>query len=66
MKLKAASIWIAVIPDKNHKQTFNWKKENNNFIDENEEDLEFSQDIEFDEPVRSPGWLRYQKKLNDK
>ena len=41
-------------------------KKNNNFIDENEDDFEFNQDIEFDEPIRSPGWLRYQKKLNDK
>ena len=41
-------------------------KKNNNFIDENEEDFEFNQDIEFDEPIRSPGWIRYQKKLNDK
>ncbi len=41
-------------------------KKNNNFVDENLDDFEFNQDIDFDEPVRSPGWLRYQKKLNDK
>jgi len=38
----------------------------NNFIDENSEDFEFNQDIEFGEDARSPGWIRYQKKLNDK
>ncbi len=38
----------------------------NNFIDENSEDFEFNQDIEFGEEARSPGWVRYQKKLNDK
>ena len=38
----------------------------NNFIEETSEDFEFNQDIEFGEEARSPGWLRYQKKLNDK
>ena len=54
-----SSRFIDELPDEN-------LKKNNNFIDENEEDFEFNQDIEFDEPIRSPGWLRYQKKLNDK
>ena len=27
------------------------------------DDFEFNQDIEFETEVRSPGWLRYQKKL---
>ena len=35
-------------------------------IDENSEDFDFNQDIEFGEEARSPGWIRYQKKLNDK
>jgi len=38
----------------------------NNFIDESSEDFDFNQDIEFGEEARSPGWIRYQKKLNDK
>ena len=38
----------------------------NNFIEENSEDFEFNQDIDFGEEARSPGWIRYQKKLNDK
>ena len=41
-------------------------KKNNNFIDENNEDFDFNQDLEFGEEARSPGWIRYQKKLNDK
>jgi len=39
---------------------------NNNFTDQNSEDFDFNQDIEFGEEARSPGWIRYQKKLNDK
>ena len=31
-----------------------------------ENDFEFNQDIEFEDEIRSPGWLRFQKKLNDK
>ena len=38
-------------------------KKNNNFIDDSNEDFEFNQDIDFEKEVRSPGWLRYQKKL---
>ncbi len=41
-------------------------KKSNNFIEENTEDFDFNQDIEFGEETRSPGWVRYQKKLNDK
>ncbi len=41
--------------------------EKNSFFDDNKdeiEDFEFNQDIEFDDDnVRSPGWIRYQKKL---
>ena len=54
-----SSRFIDELPDEN-------LKKNNNFIDENEDDFEFNQDIEFDETIRSPGWLRYQKKLHDK
>jgi len=38
-------------------------KKNNNFIDDSNEDFEFNQDIDFEKEVKSPGWLRYQKKL---
>ncbi len=41
--------------------------EKNSFFDENREEIEdfdFNQDIDFDDNnVRSPGWIRYQKKL---
>ena len=30
------------------------------------DDFEFNQDISFEEEIRSPGWLRLQKKLNEK
>ena len=40
--------------------------EKNSFFDENNEEVEdfdFNQDIEFEGGSRSPGWIRYQKKL---
>jgi DNA helicase-2/ATP-dependent DNA helicase PcrA len=41
--------------------------EKKSFFDEKNdelEDFEFNQDIDFDDSdVRSPGWIRYQKKL---
>ena len=30
---------------------------------ENTDDFEFNQDIEFESEIKSPGWIRYQKKL---
>ena len=55
-----ASRFVDELPDE-------FIKKNNNFIDENSDDFEFNQDINFDDPpTRSPGWIRYQKKLNDK
>ena len=41
-------------------------KKNNYFEEDMQEDFEFNQDIDFGEEARSPGWIRYQKKLNDK
>ncbi|MEC8542205.1 MAG: nicotinate-nicotinamide nucleotide adenylyltransferase [SAR324 cluster bacterium] len=38
-------------------------KKNNSFSNNQEEDFEFNQDIDFENEIRSPGWLRYQKKL---
>ena len=37
-------------------------KKNNNF-GEGKEEFEFNQDIDFENETRSPGWIRYQKKL---
>ena len=40
-------------------------EKNNLFVDEDEveEDFEFNQDVEFENEIKSPGWLRYQKKI---
>ena len=55
-----SSRFIEELPDKNIKK-------NNLFSEDEEEDFEFNQDIDFENEVRSPGWIRYQKKLkNDK
>ena len=38
--------------------------EKNNFFEEkNDEDFEFNQDFEIEEGTRSPGWIRYLKKI---
>ena len=50
-----ASRFVDELPDE-------FIKKNNNFEDQNE-DVEFNQDIDFENEIRSPGWLRYQKKL---
>ena len=37
-----------------------------NFFEEeknNDDDFDFNQDFEFEESTRSPGWLRYQKRI---
>ena len=51
-----ASRFIDELPDE-------YVKKKNNFIEEQEEDFEFNQDIGFENEKRSPGWIRYQKKL---
>ena len=38
-------------------------KKNNTLYQEEENDFAFNQDIEFESEIKSPGWLRYQKKL---
>ena len=38
-------------------------KKNNYFGDDTNDDFEFNQDINFEDEVKSPGWIRYQKKL---
>ncbi len=53
-----ASRFIEELPEKN--------LEKNSFFDEEvntEEDFEFNQDFEAEEGTRSPGWLRYQKRI---
>ncbi len=53
-----ASRFIDELPEKN--------LEKNSFFDENKEeieDFEFNQDFEENENIRSPGWIRYQKRI---
>ena len=53
-----ASRFIEELPEKN--------MEKNTFFDENkndEDDFEFNQDFEIEEEARSPGWIRYQKRI---
>ena len=53
-----ASRFIEELPDKN--------LEKNSFFDEesnNDEEFEFNQDFEIEETTRSPGWIRYQKRI---
>ncbi|MDC0047002.1 UvrD-helicase domain-containing protein [Candidatus Pelagibacter sp.] len=53
-----ASRFIDELPDKNLNK--------NSFFDEeinNVDDFEFNQDLEIDEGTRSPGWIRYQKRI---
>ena len=40
--------------------------EKNNVTEKNIYDFEFNQDISYEKEIRSPGWLRLQKKLNEK
>jgi len=53
-----ASRFIEELPEKNIKK--------NSFFDEkdnNENDFDFNQDLEIEEGTRSPGWIRYQKRI---
>ena len=51
-----ASRFVEELPDE-------YIKKNNSFVEEQENDFEFNQDIDFESEIRSPGWIRYQKKL---
>ncbi len=53
-----ASRFIEELPEKN--------VEKNSYFDEeinNQDDFEFNQDFEIEESTRSPGWIRYQKRI---
>ena len=51
-----ASRFVDELPDE-------FIKKSNNFMDQDDNDFDFNQDFEFEDEIRSPGWLRYQKKL---
>ena len=38
-------------------------KKNNSFAEESKEEFDFNQDINYENEIKSPGWIRYQKKL---
>jgi len=53
-----ASRFVEELPEKN--------LEKNSFFDEeinNDDDFDFNQDFEIEEGTRSPGWIRYQKRI---
>ena len=51
-----ASRFIDELPSENIEK-------NNLFVEDKVEDFEFNQDVEFENEIKSPGWLRYQKKI---
>ena len=40
--------------------------EKSNVTENDIDDFEFNQDISYEKEIRSPGWLRLEKKLNEK
>ena len=38
-------------------------EKNSYFEDSKDDDFEFNQDFEDNEEIRSPGWIRYQKRI---
>ena len=41
-------------------------EKNNFFTEDQNNDFEFNQDIEFESEIKSPGWIRYQKRIKHK
>ena len=53
-----ASRFIEELPEKNIEKNTSYNEKEN--LDN---DFEFNQDFEFEESSRSPGWIRYQKRI---
>ncbi len=51
-----ASRFIDELPDKNIKK-------NNQFIQDENDDFDFNQDVDYESDIKSPGWIRYQKRI---
>ena len=51
-----SSRFIDELPEKN-------VKKNNQFMQNDSNDFDFNQDIDFESEIKSPGWLRYQKRI---
>ena len=54
-----ASRFIDELPNQN-------LEKNNFFAEDQKNDFEFNQDIEFESEIKSPGWIRYQKRIKIK
>ena len=53
-----ASRFIDELPEKHLEKNSYFDEETND-----SDDFEFNQDFEFEEGARSPGWIRYQKRI---
>ncbi len=53
-----ASRFVEELPDENILRADNFEKDSST-------NFEFNQDIEFESEIKSPGWIRYQKKLKN-
>jgi DNA helicase-2/ATP-dependent DNA helicase PcrA len=53
-----ASRFIEELPEKNIEKNSFFDKKNSQ-----EDDFEFNQDFEGENEIRSPGWIRYQKRI---
>tara|TARA_Y100001970_G_scaffold7375_1_gene8457 strand:- start:20889 stop:22916 length:2028 start_codon:yes stop_codon:yes gene_type:complete len=51
-----SSRFIEELPEKNIEK-------NNQFLNDENDDFEFNQDIDYESEIKSPGWIRYQKKI---
>ena len=51
-----SSRFIDELPEKNIEK-------NNQFLQDENNDFEFNQDIDYENEIKSPGWLRYQKRI---
>ncbi len=53
------SRFVDELPEKN-------LNKNDNIDNQDIEDFDLNQDIDYESEIKSPGWIRYQKKINDK
>ena len=51
-----SSRFIDELPEKN-------VKKNNQFLQDENDDFDFNQDLDYESEIKSPGWLRYQKRI---
>ncbi len=58
--------WMDSLPSRFVNELPKKNIEQNSVTESHIDDFEFNQDISFEEEIRSPGWLRLQKKLNEK